>query len=140
MYSGGVNSVAETSARSSGTTAPSQPQRGLGMERDSFMQLLLLQMRSQDPMSPMDTTQMFNQMAQLSMLEQLWDIRDLLEQAQGTEQLAQGAALIGRHVEAVNQAQEQVSGLVEQVRSVSGEVWLAIGDQEVRLEDVLSVE
>ncbi|HRJ42405.1 MAG: hypothetical protein KJZ86_10435 [Caldilineaceae bacterium] len=110
------------------------------LERDSFMQLLLLQMRSQDPMNPMDSAQMFNQMAQLTSLEQLWDIRDLMSQANTTQQLGQGAMLLGRFVEAASQKTGRVSGLVDEARMVSGQVMLTIGGKQVRLEDVLSVK
>lgn len=110
------------------------------LERDSFMELLLLQLRSQDPMNPMDSAAMFNQMAQLSTLEQLWDIRDLLSQNTASQQLAQGASLLGRQVEANSIAAGQVSGLVEGVRLMSGSVWLQIGDAEVRMDEVVSVQ
>ena len=111
-----------------------------GLERDSFMQLLLLQMRSQDPMNPMDSAQMFGQMAQLTTLEQLWDMRDLLSEANVTQQLGQGAMLIGRYVEAASQETGQVAGLVDEVRMVSGKIQLQIGNKQVLLKDVTSVQ
>lgn len=116
--------------------------RGDGKElgRDNFMELLLLQLRSQDPMSPMDSSAMFNQMAQLSMLEQLWDIRDMLSESTTSQQLSQGATLIGREVEANSLSAGRVSGLVESVRMQSGSVWLQIGNAEVRIDEVLSVQ
>lgn len=124
------------------TTAGNQLQQSTsrGLERDSFMQLLLLQMRSQDPMNPMDSAQMFAQMAQLTTLEQLWDMRDLLSEANKTQQLGQGAMLIGRYVEAANPKTGQVVGLVDEARMVSGEVLLHIDGKQVRLEDVTSVK
>lgn len=57
-------------------------------ERDKFMELLLLQMKSQDPMNPMDSSQMFAQMSQLSTLEQLWGIHDLLADSVAGTQLS----------------------------------------------------
>ena len=111
-----------------------------GLERDSFMQLLLLQMRSQDPMNPMDSAQMFGQMAQLTTLEQLWDMRDLLSEANVTQQLGQGAMLIGRYVEAAGQEAGQVAGLVDEARMVSGQVQLQIGNKQALLKDVTSVQ
>ena len=118
----------------------SSPSSEQGLNRDSFMQLLLLQMRSQDPMNPMDSSQMFQQMAQLTTLEQLWDMRELMKQSAASQQLSDGANLIGRHVEASSPGAGTVSGLVEQVRMVSGSVYLQIGEQEVRLDEVVSVQ
>jgi len=133
-----VTSVAPAPNSSRGASGQQNASRGL--QRDSFMQLLLVQMRSQDPMNPMDSSQMFDQMAQLTSLEQLWDVKDLLTQANATQKLGQGAMLVGRYVEATNQGAGRVAGLVNDVRKVSGEILLDIGDQQVRLEDVTSVQ
>ncbi len=109
-------------------------------EKDKFMELLLLQMRSQDPLSPMDTAQFFNQLAQLTMLEQLWEMNDRLEESTTSQQLAQGSQLIGRHIQANTPDDGVISGLVEQVRMISGEVLLQVGDKDVRLDEIVSVQ
>ncbi|MCB0112534.1 MAG: flagellar hook capping FlgD N-terminal domain-containing protein [Caldilineaceae bacterium] len=128
-------SRSEPTARSTATSG------GTGqLERDSFMQLLLMQLKSQDPMSPMDSAAMFNQMAQLSVLEQLWDIRDMLSESVNASQLSQGASLIGRQVEANSAEIGRVSGLVDSVRMMSGTIWLQIGNDEVRMDEVVSVQ
>jgi flagellar basal-body rod modification protein FlgD len=136
VHSIGGNTRTEPSTRSTATAQTGTKD----LERDSFMELLLLQLRSQDPMNPMDSSAMFNQMAQLSMLEQLWDIRDMLSENTVSQQLAQGATLLGRQVEANSAEVGQVSGLVEGVRMMSGAIWLQIGDSEVRLDEVMSVQ
>jgi flagellar basal-body rod modification protein FlgD len=136
MTTNAISNQTYTAARN-GSTARSSGQE---LERDNFMELLLLQLRSQDPMSPMDSAAMFNQMAQLSMLEQLWDIRDMLSDSTVSQQLAQGATLIGRQVEANSLAAGRISGLVEGVRMQSGSIWLQIGDAEVQMNEVLSVQ
>lgn len=130
-----VNPVGSAPAVTS--TTGSRGSRGL--DKDSFMQLLLLQLRSQDPMSPMDSAAMFNQMAQLSMLEQLWDIRDLLDRQATEQQLGQGALLLGRYVEAAT-PEGTVSGLVEKVGLRQNQVRLTVGDVEVTLDQIRSVE
>lgn len=83
---------------------------------------------------------MFNQMAQLSVLEQLWDIRDMMSENMTAGQLSQGAALIGRQVEAKSVENGTITGLVDGVRMQSGTVWLQIGDDEVRMDQVVSVQ
>ena len=116
MNTNAITAQPGTMARSTSTNRSGTQE----LQRDNFMELLLLQLRSQDPMSPMDSSAMFNQMAQLSMLEQLWDIRDMLAQSTAGEQLGQGALLIGRQVEANSVSTGHISGLVESVRMESG--------------------
>lgn len=136
MNTNEISSRSAAMTRSGSTTQTGNKE----LERDSFMELLLLQLRSQDPLSPMDSAAMFNQMAQLSMLEQLWDIRDLLSESTASQQLSQGASLIGRQVEANSLENGRISGLVESVRMQSGSVWLQIGESEVRIDEVLTVQ
>jgi flagellar basal-body rod modification protein FlgD len=64
------------------------------LDKDDFLQLLVAQMRHQDPMNPMDGVEFAGQLAQFSSLEQLINIQSSLE--------AQGAASAGLS-EAVNQ-------------------------------------
>ena len=52
---------------------------GIGQQSDMFMKLLLAQLRSQDPMSPMDANSFVNQMVQFNTLDQITQIRQLVE-------------------------------------------------------------
>jgi flagellar basal-body rod modification protein FlgD len=51
----------------------------MGQQSDMFMKLLLAQLRSQDPMSPMDANSFVNQMVQFNTLDQITQIRQLVE-------------------------------------------------------------
>ena len=61
-----ANSQTDTVSQSSSTT----------MGKNDFMNLLIAQMKNQDPMSPMDGTQFAAQLAQFSSLEQLQNLND----------------------------------------------------------------
>ena len=62
---------------------PTNPKANLG--KDQFLQLLVAQMRYQDPLNPMDGQQMAAQLAQFSSVEQLLNINKALE-SQGSAQ------------------------------------------------------
>lgn len=53
--------------------------------RDQFLTLLVAQLKHQDPLNPMESTEFTAQLAQFSSLEQLFDINDNLEALQATE-------------------------------------------------------
>jgi flagellar basal-body rod modification protein FlgD len=72
------------SATQSGTTAKPPTEQ-------MFLQLLVAQMKNQDPTNPSDPTQFVTQLAQFSQLEQVIAIRGDIEKAAGTGQSA-GAA------------------------------------------------
>ena len=67
------------------STAVRDPKQTL--DSDVFMQLLVTQLRNQDPSSPMDTNQMISQTTQLSMMEKM-DVR-LKTFGDATERLAE---------------------------------------------------
>jgi flagellar basal-body rod modification protein FlgD len=69
-------------------TAAAQPGGALG--KDQFLKLLIAQMQNQDPMAPMDGTQMATQLAQFSSLEQLQQINTTL-----TSQQTSSGSLLG---------------------------------------------
>jgi flagellar basal-body rod modification protein FlgD len=54
-----------------------------GLTGDSFLTLLTAQLKSQDPTQPQDPTAFVGQLVQFNSLEQLLQIRDLLQQSLG---------------------------------------------------------
>ena len=54
------------------------------VSQDNFLQLLVAQIKNQDPLNPADGTQFLSQLAQFSSLEQLVGIRTELRTAQQT--------------------------------------------------------
>ncbi len=53
--------------------------------RNEFLQLLVAQMKNQDPLNPMDGQEMAAQLAQFSQVEQLIDINDSLKTVAGSQ-------------------------------------------------------
>jgi flagellar basal-body rod modification protein FlgD len=63
-----------------GMAAPAQqPKAGGEMGRDEFLQLLVAQLRHQDPLNPMSGDEMAAQLAHFSSLEQLTNIHEVLK-------------------------------------------------------------
>jgi len=101
-----------TTAIGSSTSTPSAASAltgaataGGAMGKDQFVKLLVAQMTHQDPLNPMDSTQMAAQLAQFSSVEQLMNINTQLQSqttgdAQILDALDRNAALgmIGRSV------------------------------------------
>lgn len=93
-----------TSRTSSGALgAPSAPSTDSALGPDAFLRLLVTQIRNQDPMQPMDTEGMMQQLAQLTSVERLVAIDDrlaTLSLATAGMANSQAADLVGRTVEA----------------------------------------
>lgn len=62
---------------------------------DSFLRLLTAQLRNQDPLQPMDSTEFVAQLASFSTVEQLIDANETLEEIASEADLSKLAGLIG---------------------------------------------
>lgn len=94
-----VSPISSTAKTAATTGAGSVQSKNLS---ENFMQLLVAQLKNQDPLSPMDNAQMTSQLAQLNSLEQLTKIGDLLASQAGTSSLStlsQAASALGKTAE-----------------------------------------
>jgi flagellar basal-body rod modification protein FlgD len=98
-----------------------------------FLQLLVTQLRNQDPLSPMSDTDFIAQMAQLSALEATTGLASQVEQLVLAQQQTQALQLVGREVEFVGTNGTLQTGKVESVQFDGGVPMLRIGGEEVSL-------
>ncbi|RPI61455.1 MAG: hypothetical protein EHM48_05620 [Planctomycetaceae bacterium] len=105
-----------------------------------YMNLLVTQLRNQDPMSPMDNNQMSTQLTQLSSLQQLENLNSNFAKILQSTQTNQTAALIGKEVSFIpDGASEAVSGKVESVLFDDGQALLKVGSMLVDPAKLLSI-
>lgn len=83
------------------------------VDYQSFLKLLIAQMRNQDPTQPMDSTEYVAQLATFSQVEQSVQMNAKLDSILQSSALAQADALIGRVITA---ADGVTSGAVAEVR------------------------
>jgi flagellar basal-body rod modification protein FlgD len=99
------------------------------VDYQSFLKLLVAEMKNQDPTNPMDSTQYVAQLAAFSQVEQSVQINTKLDQLLQSSSLAQADALIGR---TVTSADGRVTGKVAEVRLLSnGIVAVLEGGKEI---------
>jgi len=87
------------------------------VDYQSFLRLLVAQMKNQDPTDPMDSTQYIAQLAAFSQVEQSVQINTKLDELLQASTLSQADALIGR---TVTSADGNTTGVVTAVRLTSG--------------------
>jgi flagellar basal-body rod modification protein FlgD len=122
---------------------------GDGLGKDSFLQLLITQMRYQDPLEPSSDTEYIAQLAQFNALEQMQNLNDKVDKLLKASQVAQSSSLIGKQVDGLsaNQtvgqdgkpSQAKVSGTVSEVRYIDGTPLLVVGNEEIKLSDIVRV-
>ncbi len=95
------------------------------VDYQSFLKLLVAEMKNQDPTNPMDSTQYVAQLAAFSQVEQSVQINTKLDQLLQSSALAQADALIGR---TVTSADEKITGKVAEVRLLSDGIVAVLDD------------
>ncbi len=93
----GTSTAASTATSKSATSATT-----LGSNFNTFLNMLTTQLKHQDPLSPMDSTQFTNQLVQFSMVEQQINANSNLEKLitlQTSSQTAQSVSYLGQTVE-----------------------------------------
>lgn len=103
----GVGGVETSTASSSATSAQDQ----LTLDYNAFLQLMLAQMKNQDPTEPVDSTQQLAQLASFSQVEQSIKMNTKLETMLANMSFGQVDDLIGRTV-------TDASGVTGVVKSV----------------------
>ncbi|HET7327450.1 MAG TPA: flagellar hook capping FlgD N-terminal domain-containing protein [Nocardioidaceae bacterium] len=129
--------VNETSGGMLGAATPATSNKDL--DKDTFLQLLVAQLRHQDPMNPTDSSQFLAQSAQFTALEKMEAVADQTAQSLAA-QLAFGASsMIGRTVSYENGGDQPATGTVDAVRFNSSGPVLDVGGTEIPLDAVTSV-
>lgn len=128
------------SAVSSATTGQSDVRAPANqLDKQMFFQLLVAQLKNQDPLQPWDSEQFISQLVQFTVLEQLLSMNKLLEESLHASELARGAALI-RHRVKLNTGQgEMVEGIVEKVSFADNKVYLHVGGKAYELAQVVEI-
>ncbi|MFO8013000.1 MAG: flagellar hook capping FlgD N-terminal domain-containing protein [Phycisphaerae bacterium] len=114
-----------------------------------FLNLLVAQLQNQNPLEPMDNSDMTAQLAQISSLQQMEEMNGYLETVAGEDSpfaaalvAAEGryaTSLIGKEISVLADDGTVLSGTVTGVERLDGEFVLQVGDQRVPLDAVREI-
>ncbi|MBN2314589.1 MAG: hypothetical protein JXM79_11715 [Sedimentisphaerales bacterium] len=116
----------------------------ISIDQMDYMNLLVTQLQNQNPLDPMDNSEMASQLAQYSMLEQLESMNTSFASALASSERSYAASLIGKEISFLTKAedgsQELTRGVVEEIyNDLDGEIILSVEDHAIRLDDVVTV-
>jgi len=105
-----------TNTTSTSTSASSQASSALDVDYNTFLKLLIAQMKDQDPTDPMDATQQVSQLATFSQVEQTIQTNKNLETLISSSSLSEAGSIIGK---TLTSSDGSVTGVVKQVTLAS---------------------
>lgn len=107
-----------------------------GMDKEAFLQLLVAQMKYQDPMEPTSNTEFVSQYAQFSQVEQMQNMS-------GSMDFARASSLVGKEVyiktTGTDGEPKYVKGKVDYVVYERGKAYLSINESLYSLDDLDTV-
>lgn len=130
----GIGSATSTSA------TPSPAGGGLSaLDGDAFLQLMVAQMKYQNPFEPMDTSQMLQQTASLTTVETLQQVAAGQRALMGIQQATVASSLMGKEVKALSLEGAEITGPVEKVNFTADGPILTINGEEVPIGNVIEL-
>ncbi len=127
-----------TSATSTATSVTATTASGT-LDQQAFLNLLVAQLRNQDPSAPMDSSQLMAQTTQLATMEQLTTLTDTSREAFALQMRVAAASLVGQTVSWTDAEGVTHSGVVDAVDYAGSVPVVAVGDQKIPLDLVGSV-
>jgi flagellar basal-body rod modification protein FlgD len=102
------------------------------LDQSDFLQLLVTQLSSQDPMNPVSDAEFIGQMAQFSTLQETTTMQQSVSSLQASN-------LLGQTIQVQNSQGQTVTGPVSSVLFQSGSPELIVNGQSYTLDQILSI-
>ena len=104
---------------------------GNSLDKDAFLQLLVAQMKYQDPLEPTSNTEYISQLATFSELEEMQNVSASMD-------MSRANALVGQYV-FMREENGFAEGQVDYVVYQSGKIYLSINDKLYNIDDLDTV-
>ncbi len=116
------------------------------VDMDQFLKLLISQLENQDPLDPMDNSEMLQQISQMRDISAMTQLSETLQSVRLGQDMATASSLIGKHIHALSDTAEDVEGTVDRVSLETDEndesqhiLRVHVGDQEISLDNIRDI-
>ena len=108
-----------------------QKKAGGNLDKDAFLQLLVAQMKYQDPLEPTSNTEYISQLATFSELEEMQNVSASMD-------MYRANSLVGQYV-FMNEENGYAEGQVDYVVYQGGKIYLSVNEQLYNIDDLDTV-
>jgi len=105
------NVAAQQSAAQTGPSSDSYNQ----LDIDDFLKLLISELQNQDPLDPMDNSEMVQQMGQIREIGATDELTRTLSTLSSSQELVTASSLIGKSVQGLAEDSSSVDGIVDRI-------------------------
>ncbi|MCL6482515.1 MAG: HlyD family efflux transporter periplasmic adaptor subunit [Firmicutes bacterium] len=117
------------------------------LDLNQFLQLMITELTNQDPLNPLDNTQLVQQIGELRSIAAADQLTATLQALQTQQSLITAGSLIGKKVTALSANNTNIEGTVQRVsvevdpnNSAKKTYKVMVNDQTVELQNIRSIE
>ena len=137
-----ANFTAAESAGQSGDTASA-----LGdVDLDGFLQLIISELQNQDPLNPVDNSEMINQIGQIREIGATDQLTNTLTDLASSQELVTASTLIGQTVTGLADDATPVDGIVDRItvetdtENGTRSIKVQVGDQTIDINNIREIQ
>jgi flagellar basal-body rod modification protein FlgD len=137
MSTSGIGNTALSSlfAASNQTSTGSSTKKSDGLGEGDFLNLLITQLKNQNPLDPLKDTDFIAQLANFSNLQQMTSVNTNVSSLLQQQNIANATTMIGKQVT----TSDGKSGIVSQVSMAGGQVSIYVGTNKYLMSDITAV-
>ncbi|HMK61491.1 MAG TPA: flagellar hook capping FlgD N-terminal domain-containing protein [Dissulfurispiraceae bacterium] len=128
-----LSSLYSASSQSSTNSKSTNSTDGLG--ESDFLNLLITQLKNQDPLDPMKDTEFIAQLANFSSLQQMTSVNTNISSLLQQQNMSNATSMLGKQVS----TSDGKSGIVSQVSMDNSTVSVYVGTNKYSLSDITAV-
>jgi flagellar basal-body rod modification protein FlgD len=134
-----IPSTAPTPISQIGDTPKAGPTRSDQLDKDTFLKLLVAQLRYQDPSNPADSTAFLAQTAQFTQVERLNELKTVGTDQLMSQMMLSASSMVGKTITFAGPDGKDVTGVVKSAHFNGSAPTLRVGDTDVPLPAVKEV-
>lgn len=140
-----INSSGSTAQTAESFSTANQNEGFGDLNIDEFLQLLITEMQNQDPMDPMENSEMLQQIGQIREIGATDQLTSTLGNLAASQELVTASGLIGRQVEALADDATEVSGVVDRITVQTNEddsrnVKVHVGEKTIDIRNIRQID
>lgn len=132
-----VSSVTNTNTTTNSSTSITGTRNTGELGKDQFMQLLVTQLKYQNPLDPMDDKEFVAQMAQFSSLEQMQNLNSNVSSMRAFTLM--GKNISAQYTDDDSGEDVEISGIVDKVKIESGNTYVEVDGKDVPIDKITNI-
>lgn len=134
-----IDPVHSGSSTSGGSRTDSTSEALRGLNLDDFFKLMIAELQNQDPLNPLENSEMLQQISQIREVGATDKLTDTLDAVLLGQNLSNATGFVGKNIKGLTDEGTKVEGVVNRVTVSGGQVVLHVGDAQLGMNNVSEI-